>query len=352
MPPRSTIARSLVLASIGGLFVACGGGSTHPGYVDSLPAPDAADDGALSPPNPPSDAGTDDACGSVNLVSVRRGNVLVVFDQSNSMNGAYTTGDAGTSRPKYAEARDAFAASIAPLADELEVGAIFFPTVATGDQCSLVDPIGASTQLPIQPAKAFAKAWASHFTAPFKTIYGTPLAVALQRADEAYADPPASAGKRVVVVLTDGAPTCDTAPSHIVAPVEAMRARGVATYVVGLPGSTGAAKLLDAIAAAGGTGSYLSPADPAALEAQLAGIASASIDRCNFTFDPRPPDPKQVHLVVTDASHPSPYEIPVGGGWTLSADGATATLDGPLCDQAKGGAFASMRFVFGCVALF
>jgi hypothetical protein len=344
-------------ASLASLVLACGGGSKHPGYVDSIDAAslDAGGDGALvasNMPNAQGDAAAADGCGSVDLAGVQRGNVLVVFDQSNSMNSAYATGDAGASRPKYAEARDAISAAIAPLADQLALGAIFFPTVATGDVCSLVDPIGAATQLPITPAPTFAKAWASHFAAPFKTIYGTPLAVALQRADDAYVDPSPLAGKRVVVVLTDGEPTCVTDAPHILAPVKAMRARGIATYVVGLPGSTGAATLLDAIASAGGTGAYLSPADPAALGAQLAGIASASIDRCTFTFAPAPPDPKQVHLLVTDASHPTPYEIAEGSGWTLSADGATATLDGALCDQAKGGAYASMRFVFGCVALF
>jgi hypothetical protein len=298
------------------------------------------------------DATGSDGCGSVELVGSQSGNVLIVFDQSNSMNDGYAPGDAGVSHPKWQEARDAVLAAIGPLAGKLNVGAVFFPTVATGNECSLVDPITASTQISLTPEPTFAKKWSAHFTTPFKTILGTPLAVALQRADAAYVDPSPYVGTRVVVVLTDGAPTCDNVPADILAPVQRMAARGIKTYVVGLPGSTAASKLLDSIAAAGGTGKYLSPADPTALETQLAGIAGAAIDRCTFTFDPAPPDPKQVHLLVTDAAHPGPYEITQAANWTLTADGTTATLEGPLCDQAKAGAFTSMQFVFGCVTLF
>jgi hypothetical protein len=345
LPSRATTAQ--IVCTVGLAFAAACGGPTHPPF--SSDTPDAADDtGGLVPV----DAAGSDGCGSVQLVGKQAGNVLVVFDQSNSMNGAYTAGDAGVSHPKYQVARDALLAAIGPLSATLDVGAIFFPTVATGNECSLVDPISTAPQIPMSSEPSFAKAWSAHFAAPFKTILGTPLAVALQRADAAYVEPSPLVGQRVVVVLTDGAPTCDNVTADILAPVKSLAARGIKTYVVGLPGSTAQSKLLDEIAAAGGTGNYLSPADPAALETQLASIAGASIDRCTFTFAPPPPDPKQVHLVVTDATHPSAYEIPQGSDWTLSDDGTTATLAGPLCDRAKANAYGSMQFVFGCVSLF
>ncbi len=347
---RSCASVAGLAALTGGLLLAGCSGPSHPGYVYDEPSTDAdADDtgGFVAV-----DAAGSDGCGSVQLVGRQAGNVLVVFDQSNSMGSAYATGDAGVSRPKYQVARDAVLAALGPLSGTLAVGAIFFPTVATSDVCSLVDTISTAPQIQLEPEPAFATAWTAHFAPPFKTILGTPLAVALQRADTAYVDPSPLTGQRVVVVLTDGAPTCDTVTADILAPVQRMAARGIKTFVVGLPGSTSASTLLDQIAAAGGTGKYLSPADPTALETQLAGIATAAIDRCTFTFDPAPPDPKQVHLLVTDAAHPSPYELPQGTDWALSADGTTATLGGPLCDQAKANAYTSMRFVFGCVSLF
>ena len=40
-----------------------------------------------------------------------------------------------------------------------------------------------------------------------------------------------------------------------------------------------------------------------------------------------------------------------GAGWTVSDDGAHVTLMGGLCDNATGGAYASINFEFGCVQL-
>ena len=135
-----------------------------------------------------------------------------------------------------------------------------------------------------------------------------------------------------------------------------MATRGIKTYVIGLPGSANAATLLNAVAAAGGTGQYISPADPMDLQTQLAMIASNTVDQCTITLSPPPADPSMVHLIVTDAADPNGVEImksPDGGGdgWILSADGATATLLGTTCTNAKNGDYTSITFVYGCPML-
>ncbi len=161
-------------------------------------------------------------------------------------------------------------------------------------------------------------------------------------------------GQRAVVILTDGAPTCDTVQADILKPVIDMFSRGIKTYAVGLPGSAGAATLLNAIAAAGGTGSYLSPGDPVALQAALSQIATSTIDQCTITLDPPPADINKVYLIVTDPAHPQGYAIPRGdggAGWTISPDGMTATLEGAVCTTAKAGGYTTVQFVYGCPVL-
>ena len=344
-------ALALVGCSAGGSSESAFGGSgSH------LPPDASAPDGALFDGS----AGGDDAggpadgasCGSVLLgASAQPGNVVVVFDQSNSMRQAFASGDAGATAPKWQVARDALAAAVQPIAASLRLGAIFFPTQPqpAGGTCGLVDLIDvAPPQIALTPGAAFLSSWGAHFAAPgWATILSTPLADALHKADLALADPFAFPGKRVVVVLTDGAPTCITAAAAVAAPVLAMASRGITTYVVGLPGSAGATALLDKLAAAGGTQHFLTPADAQALTAALAAIASGAVDPCTLTLDPPAPDPAKVWLYTTDANG-TQTEVPQSDGWSVSADGATATLTGALCDGATHGAFTAMQFVFGC----
>ncbi len=303
-----------------------------------------------------------DACGSVALMSqLTPGNIVVVFDQSNSMKQSYQdpdggTGDGGATGPKWQVAEDALVAALTPDKGILNVGAIFFPTIDTDSGCSMVDPIGNPPQIPIEPGKAFLKDFEGHFSASgWSLILGTPTVLALQNTDSALPDPSPFPGQRAVVILTDGAPTCDKTQADILAPVKDMFSRGIKTYAVGLPGSASASSLLDAIAQAGGTGSYLSPGDPAALQAALAQIATSTIDQCTITLSPPPPDPSEVYLIVTDTAHPDGYVVPRGDGggdgWTLSSDGTTATLTGAVCTTAKDGGYTSVQFVYGCPTL-
>lgn len=294
-----------------------------------------------------------DACGNVTLTQHKTpGNIVVVFDQSNSMHKPFSMPDGGAGGPKWQVAEDALVAAVTPSAGILNLGAIFFPTKATADGCGKVALIGGPQQIPIEPGASFVTDFQGHFSAPGWTlILGTPLKNALDHADLALPDPSPLQGQRAVVIITDGAPTCITMTSAILAPVQAMFARGIKTYALGLPGSAGAASLLDQIAMAGGTTQYLSPADPAALQAALAQIASDTIDQCTITLDPAPSDPSKVHLLVTDSGKPKGYEITEadgGDGWSLSADGTTATLLGAVCAKAKSGGYTSIQFVYGC----
>ncbi len=281
--------------------------------------------------------------------------LVFVFDQSTSMAQPFGTPDGGSSGPKWQVSEDAISAVLAANGAELNAGAIFFPTVATGNTCSLVDLIGTSPQISIEPGATFVTDLQAHFSAPgWTTILGTPLKTALGNADLALPD--ASPGARAVVVVTDGAPTCDTAQADIVAPVQAMFSRGIKSYAIGLPGSAAASTLLGAIAVAGGTTSALSPGDSATLQASVTQIVSDTVDPCLITITSPLTNASLLYLMATDAAHPQGYELPRtadenADGWSLSADGATATLLGSVCATDKSGGYTSLQFVSGCPAL-
>jgi hypothetical protein len=294
-------------------------------------------------------------------VELQPGNVLVVFDQSWTMNDPWTDPN-GVTGPKYAMAGNALIAAISPVAFKLNAGAIFFPTSpAPGflDLCPAdVAPITqAPPQIPIVQAAQFVNLWRQHFAPPWAAVLGTPLHKGLHQADLALRNPP---GKTAMVIFTDGHWTCGDGTE--VATVSGLLARGIKTYVVGLPGAYGIVGL-DGLAQAGGTAKpgcsqncFLIPTNVKELEQELGKIATetVTITSCTITLNPPPPAADKVHLVIRDGSGMS-FEVPrddgAGNGWTLSPDGKTATLTGSICQNAKDGRFSDLRFEYGCVNL-
>lgn len=361
------------------LAIGCGGGGDERGSFGPMAGPMGGSGPGSAPPatggtssgtgggNPiglggaPSNGGAPSDCGGYALEAqpvTEPGNVVVLFDQSWTMGEPWSDPATGTSGAKHFVAGDALIQAIAPLQNQLSAGAIFFPTVpAPGflDLCPAdVAPLNAPPQIPIVTGATFVQRWGQHFAPPWSTVLGTPLNKALREADIALQNPPP--GKTVVVIFTDGHWTC--MDNTEVPTVAALRARGIDTYVVGLPGAYGIVQL-DQLAQAGGTAApgctancFLLPSDPTQLQAQLSNIVTTtlSIDDCTFAFDPPPPALDDVHLVVKPTGAPASQEVfPDGGAnWALSPDGTSATLQGATCDQAKNGGFETLEWVFGC----
>jgi hypothetical protein len=184
--------------------------------------------------------------------------VLVVFDRSGSMAASWEDGS-----PRWRVAADALDAAIQPLASHLTVGAILFPSIESGvpGECAPVDPVEA--QLPYDDGATFLAAWRVLWDSP--AVSGsTPLDTAF---DAASASLPTDDVVTAVVLLTDGEPTC-RGPTPATTHAAAWLARGIRTFVIGLPGTAGSATL-EAIAAAGGTGAPISPSDAASLTSGL-----------------------------------------------------------------------------------
>jgi hypothetical protein len=175
--------------------------------------------------------------------------------------------------PRWRVAADALDEAITPLADRLTVGAILFPSSEPSGSgvCAPVDPVEA--QLPYADAPSFLDAWRSRWESA-EPFGDTPIDTAFDAAD---ASLPGDDVSTTVVLLTDGEPTC-RGPVDATSHAEAWAARGVRTFVIGLPGASGA-ETLDAIARAGETGSPISPSDAAALTEGLRLVLGDAIEQ-------------------------------------------------------------------------
>ena len=195
---------------------------------------------------------------------------LVLFDRSSSMATPWTSGS--TSGPRWQIAETALASAVTPHEAQLTVGAILFPSseeTFPSAMCAPVDPI--ASQIPFQSGASFLSVWAARWSSP-DLLGSTPIDSAFDAADAALSG---AGAETVVVLLTDGEPTC-TGTIDAATRASSWRARGIHTWVVGLPGSSAGQARLDSIAAAGGT-TTISADDPGALSTALSGIASTHV---------------------------------------------------------------------------
>lgn len=183
--------------------------------------------------------------------------VLTVFDQSGSMSSPWNE------RSKYQIANEAFLAAIEGVLDNLTLATVFFPQPGNCE----VATFESGLQIDFTPGPEFPTVWES--TAQSRGPEGgTPLGLALEIADmgvERACQLGLLEDRFRVLIVTDGEPNCGTDMAAVLRRVTEWREIGIATIVMGLPGSSGAADLLDDIAEAGGTHQHQAPGDPEAL---------------------------------------------------------------------------------------
>jgi len=311
-------------------------------------------------------------CGTLTLqsdieVTTNPGNLLIIFDQSASMNEPW-----GTST-KLEAAKAALVAAITPLADKLTVGAIFLPTsicAAIALEGGAVAPIEDPAQINFMPGPAFLQAWDAKWANSLDLGVGTPLNEAFDRADVALQNAAKNmtlTGKIAVLAFTDGAPTCfpDEMTQGIPTKPEPDHAadwlgQGIKTYMVGLPGALGV-DLLNQVAVSGGTMMYITPDDPTQLEMVLKGVVeeqvSMGFNSCSIDLDPAADPVDKLQLVATEdvmgtaTDENVAHDLGNGGGWTITGDGKHVELVGSLCSDAMGGRFHALQFKYGCKEL-
>lgn len=219
-------------------------------------------------------------------------------------------------------------------------------------------------------ATALASTLASPANAPLCAGGFTPTRRALEIAGEALA----GASDGVLVLATDGGPNCGagapgcactTSPAFCgtlgtvgcldddatVDTIEALRERGIRTYVIGIPGTEAYAGVLSAMAHAGGTArtgdtAYYRADDAGALVAALGTISDREVS-CRFALASRPPDLANVNVLLD--GEPSPRDD--ADGWTLEPDGSAIELRGAACEDLRAGSIGRVQFLFGCPPL-
>jgi hypothetical protein len=158
----------------------------------------------------------------------------------------------------------------------------------------------------------------------------------------------------------DGTPDCCLDPNYggalscldaqpTIDAVTALAVAGIPVYVVGVPGSTPYADLLDALATAGGTARGSEPqyyavdtTDQAALYAAMSKIAAKIAGSCLLTLDQVPPDPTLLNVFLDGKV--LPQQGP--DGWTLN--GTLVTILGASCDAITAGDVLDVRVEAGC----
>jgi len=343
----------------------------------SGPSPDFGSSGPLVPDGGACEVGKicyagkdpdENNCGTLRLesnVKVTRspGNLLVIFDQSGSMEEAWGTGGS-----KLQAAQNALVQALTPLQDSLTVGAIFFPTqicILAPPMGGAVAPIDAAGQIPFQPGPQFLTAWQNHWSTLGAGLgVGTPMQEAFDRADIAIQNATLD-GPLVVVAFTDGQPNCfpvdgfGTNLAGIPTDTEPNRAaswlanRMIKTYMVGLPGGQGV-QILNDVAVSGGTMQYIVPDDPAQLQMKLAEVVQETVkmgfDSCSVTLTPAANPPEKLMMIVDEngTRQNVPHDAGTNASWTISDDGTQVEITGGLCDDAKGGRFDAITFEYGC----
>ncbi len=300
-------------------------------------------------------AETASGCGeqTLALTQVAPASVLLVVDRSNSMKGA-----------KWTDAKTAIGEIAAAYEATLRLGLLMFPQ-AKGD-CS-VSPV-ADAPLALSNADDITTTLAAA-----ELLQSTPTASAVMAAGQilAAAD---HAAPRVIVLATDGQPTCPTTCGACTAPanggclagscdlcidvhacvahqltdtVDALAGDGILTYVVGLPGSEEAADTLNAVADAGGTAlpgatRYYRATDATTLATTLGTIAGA-VASCSAPVTPVGGSGFAiVRIDGTEVARDSGHH----DGWDL-LDGNLVQFYGAACTAASAPG-ADVSITWGC----
>jgi hypothetical protein len=330
-------------------------------------------------------------CGSQSIPAITNPpNIAFIIDHSASMGDEL----AGSGLSKYENARIALSHVLRAVGHRINYGATIFPGLAGVTGCEAGDEL-----MKVAPGDPPSYALAGKSGPRLKDLLGrlsiadvdggTPVAPTLTKALGSLSQ---LSGPTYVVLITDGAPNCNdelicmrsacipnieglTAAGRdcstsvnccqpsaqdpqanlgcvdadaAVSAVRALSDAGIATFVVGMPGSEPYEQLLNQMAEAGGTArpgvtEYYPVNDTAALEQSLIGIAASVAISCELPLDYDPPDPDFVNVYFDGVL----VEYDPEAGWEWTADGLVA-IRGAACDQLMAGDVLEVQVLAGC----
>jgi hypothetical protein len=331
-----------------------------------------------------------DACAlSTDTVEAVPSVLQLVIDTSGSMDWppGWAPKNPNDSKPpgatKWEITRDALGAAVDALADDVALGATFFPDTTDDDPDSLC--LRNEVALPIDllgPASSKQRAnWSTALEAVVPNG-ATPTEGAylfgLQQLDQTKLP-----GNQFLLLITDGTPTCtidcectennepvDSGP--LIDDAATALKSGIRTFVIGSPGSEDTRDVLSALARNGGTAQpncsdngpvycHLDMTTEPDLAKGLAGAlaqVAASLRSCEYPI-PAPPnnrtlDPGLVNVLYTPSNGNTetiprdPSKSDCNQGWQYSSDGTSIVLCGDACEAATSDVGAKVEILFGC----
>lgn len=348
----------LVLAGCSASTTDDGGGG--PMRRDAGPIP-GVDSGPIGPrPDSGPIPGFDATCDRITVdARPETATVMIVLDRSGSM---YDFSPFGEMVDRWTPSVMAVETVTATLEDRLEFGLMLF---GSDEECGT----GAVRVAPA-PMNAAAIRTALTGSPDAMTGGGTPTALSLDAARTALAT---VAGARYVLLVTDGAPNCNssldpsscrcTAPgggcgwagdglnclddARAVAAVRALREAGINTFVIGYDTAMWA-DVMDRMAAEGGTPytRHIAVSDRASLEGALRDIGG-SVVSCSFDLSSPPGDVRYVRVTVDGRMVDHESVRMDGNGWRLEGD-RTVTLQGADCAGVQDGMPHTIEVVVEC----
>jgi len=326
-----------------------GVGSTSTGFVDTDPAVCGDEEHPVSQQNP---------------------TVYFVLDRSGSMDEPV-----GGGQTRWTRVRGAVFDMVDALGALVRVGAAVYPNKTADEQspCLAGDEVYAPK---LNPGSAF-----TNTLGAIKPFGGTPTSSTLEAVRARLADIPSP---KAVILATDGAPNCNPntscgieqclpnvvggcpiAPASCCAPPEGLpencidgaasldavaglASDGVPVYVVGIPGTTQFATLLNQWALAGGTPQSTGDTLYFKVDAldELAGVfksIAGSLVSCRFDLGAPPEGPGLTNLYFDGAVVFQDAE----NGW-IWVDGDTIEVVGDACAELKNGGVSKVQIVSGC----
>jgi hypothetical protein len=320
--------------------------------------------------------------------------MLIVMDKSGSM----TDQPAGFDVTIWEGVKAALKTSLEAVAGRVSFGLELFPFPSdpshpigldcTDNCCEM--PATPDINVPIEPGTtALPKIVAAlDATSPGG---GTPTAVALHRAYEYFTTGAGASlsGEKYVMLATDGGPNCNTALScaasgcstnleghctgslnccanygqacvddaATTAELEALHDAGIATFVVGIPGSEAYSRYLDGFAVSGGEVNSKAPpsyyrvdaaAGVAGLTSVFSDITTQLVTACELDLERPPVDPTQVNVAIDCNVVPSGGDGPDGWHLDVGSEPAKILFEGTLCRYMQTEGAHRVDIVFGC----
>lgn len=174
---------------------------------------------------------------------------------------------------------------------------------------------------------------------------GTPTHQSLDEVRNYFSNIAPNPDGRVVLLATDGIPTCGSSTGSSVNSINALTAQGINTYVLGFGFGDTNVGGLQQMANAGGTGQVYSADSTDQLNTALDTIlGDITVPSCEFQLQETPANESDINITFNgvDLVRDDP------NGWSYDSSTKTISLIGASCDSVQNGGGDGIEVDLGC----